>query len=198
MPTIAPAHARQLWRAYLANATDLVDDARVLDDAGAYARARSLLVTAWCEIGRATTLADRFGPSWRLGSTRPQPLEADTLTDECALTRYCRDFIVGDTLEAFWGIGTDLARGAGPVEPHLDQVARDEARAALAIRTSALVVTREGGRASVPATLFSESTANDVRRTAEVIGMVVLVDRRRTGTASSLPTSLLTRLPAEQ
>ncbi|MDO4613091.1 MAG: AbiV family abortive infection protein [Actinomycetaceae bacterium] len=193
MPSFLPSDARALWRAFLVNATDLVDDARLLVDAGRNARATALLITAWCEIGRAMVLAHHFGPSWRLGSERALTISEDALRDGTSLVRYCRDFVVGHVLEDFWGLPAPAERS----RPR--EAALEEAQLALRNRRWSTFVTIDPATIAprLPSALFADDIGDDVRRTAEAIGMLLIVDRQRTGTIDDLPASLRARLPAE-
>lgn len=57
---INPKLARRLWKALIANATELIDDANVLFKRGSYGRARSLAVLAQEELGKALWIYKAF------------------------------------------------------------------------------------------------------------------------------------------
>ncbi len=174
MTSLAPDTARTLWRAFLTNATDLVDDARLLNSHGVYARSRALLVMAWCEIGRAMTLGAIFRETWSSHGTTSLPIDEDLMTDEAALTRYCRDYVVGDAAERYWGIAKHQQEDA----QKLDAAAHSEACAALDLRRWAMRVTMDATTRSVriPSHLFHEDADTEVRRTAEAIALTMLND----------------------
>lgn len=180
MPALVPHAARNLWRAFLTNATDLVDDARLLAEHGAYARSRALLITAWCEIGRAMALTSLFSDAWQTGSDQPLTIESEALRDDAALARYCRDFVLGDALETYWGISPHHHPRVPTSNPSRDQAAVAEALEALNVRRWATKVTVDVDTSSVriPSQLFSEDTTDDIRRTTEALALVILTDHK--------------------
>lgn len=180
MPAFVPPVARTLWQAFLTNATDLVDDARLLAEHEAYARSRALLITAWCEIGRAMALTAIFNHAWQTGSTKPLIVKDEALRDDAALARYCRDFVLGDVLERYWGV-TPPHRSTGTFpNPQRDSAAVNEALEALNARRWATKVTVDVSAKGVriPAQIFTADTTDDIRRTAEAIALILLTDHK--------------------
>lgn len=100
---INPKLARRLWKALIANATELIDDANVLFKRGSYGRARSLAVLAQEELGKALWIYKAFSFSWDLGTRQPKEIPKLTSDAENRTAMYLEAEIYGQGLASFWG-----------------------------------------------------------------------------------------------
>ena len=62
-----PAEARDFWKALVGNASSLIADAHILLGTQSLGRARSLMVLAQEELGKALWIYDEFQTAWSTG-----------------------------------------------------------------------------------------------------------------------------------
>lgn len=189
MVVMNPNAARDYWRALLENATGSIRDAQALFDIASFGRARSLAVLAEEELGKATTVYDKFADAWTTGESTPRDLPTETARHH--LAKYAAAYEFGRELEAFWGGGyeTQLPDGDdwqswGATEWkswHEDQQAKSlaAARAANADKQSGFYVDLTDEGLSTPDRFEEGDVADQLVRAARVIEMMLIKDHTR-------------------
>lgn len=174
MVVMNPNAAREYWRALVENATGLIRDAHALYDIASFGRARSLAVLAEEELGKATTVYDKFADAWTTGEPTPRDLPTETARHH--LAKYAAAYEFGRELDAFWGGGyeTQLPDGDGWESWganewkswHDEQRARslEAARAANADKQSGLYVDLTDDGLSTPDRFKEEDAADQLVR----------------------------------
>ncbi|MEU0542870.1 AbiV family abortive infection protein [Nocardia sp. NPDC005978] len=163
------AQSRQFWRALMANAVFLVDDARVLLEHGSAGRAHSLIVLAGEELARANELYETAHAVWTAGEG-----EIVLAKDHLALSKWHKPKIggterYGRRLEGFWG-DYDTRR-----EPR-DSATLDR------MKQDGFYVKNElgpSGEFGSPLDFEVEPVADELRRMAGVVEMALISDHSR-------------------
>lgn len=178
---MTPSEARKYWRALLTNATGLIRDAHVLYDAGSFARVRALSVLAEEELGKATSVYDRFSRSWSDGDE--EPVDLPTQQSRAHLAKYAAAYEFGRELEVFWGGSYEFL--SPPDDDWAGWYARQEAEAEEAARRAnldkqqALYVDLQDGTLSTPDRFTAADVGDHLVRAAQVIEMMLIKDHTR-------------------
>ncbi|UAK38814.1 AbiV family abortive infection protein [Gordonia bronchialis] len=174
-------NARHFWRALMANAVALVEDADTLLGAGSPGRARSLLILAQEELARARAVYGTASPFWdqgggtvelspRPGSRAHLSVSRDHREKISATDNYARN------LGPFWGDYSAWENGA-TAEPARVPVEVDAQKQAGLYVSSA---PGKGGRFSTPLDYDdTESVAAELLRVAQVAEMALIEDHTR-------------------
>jgi AbiV family abortive infection protein len=182
---LTPVLARELWKALVDNATGLTEDAAVLLEAGSSARARSFLVLAQEELGKALWIYETFETAWNKGTSEPLLVERLRTHGRSHSRKYLESFLFGHELEMFWG---DYSKLILPSDSEtIDEiVARrriDAERAAkdanIAKQAGFYVDVDEQGSVHSPRNVGDDSMDEDLRRATAVIEMLLIRDHSR-------------------
>jgi AbiV family abortive infection protein len=185
--TIPAALARDYWRALLGNATSLIEDAALLLDQSP-ARARSLLILAQEELGKAQRLYDLASHAWS-----SQAATVDLPPSFTEMERWHNPKIVASLeqaaeLPAFWGDYSSLAAmpsldaTAEEWDAHIAEVEAGHRKSAHAInlqKQAGFYVDRDGDSIRSPQEVEVPTIVEEVMRTAGVAEMMLISDHTR-------------------
>lgn len=184
---LEPTSARELWKVLTDNATALVDDARILLEAGSFGRARSLTVLAQEELGKALWLYDSFQVAWSSGDVTPLEVRRLEKHGRDHVEKYMAAVEYGDDLAEFWGdnsrtegIGETQAEWIEYFEKRRKEAESAARRANIARQRGFYVDTDEQtGALLSPSTIDAGSIAADLQTAAKVIEMELIRDHTR-------------------
>jgi AbiV family abortive infection protein len=182
---LTPEAARALWKALVDNATGLTEDAAVLLEAGSRARARSLLVLAQEELGKALWIYETFESAWNDGTSATLEVENLRTHGRSHTRKYLEAFLFGDDLEMFWGDYSKLISLDDP-EPIDEAISRrfnssqQAAKDANVAKQSGFYVDidEQGGIRS-PRDIKDDSIGQELQRACAVIEMLLIRDHSR-------------------
>lgn len=92
-----------MWRALAENATGLICDAHTLLETESFGRARSLIVLAQEELGKALWMYQHFEVAWNTGDATPRDVPQLEKHGRNHLEKYMSALHFGDGLPEFWG-----------------------------------------------------------------------------------------------
>lgn len=184
---VKPAHARDMWKALMNNATGLIRDAHTLLEPGSFGRARSLMVLAQEELGKALWLYDRFQSVWNTGDETPRDVPRLDQYGRSHVAKYMSAVEFGDGLAEFWGDYSkweDVGHAEAEWAEHFDRRRREAeaaAREANAAKQRGFYVDLDetSGAVRTPSDVDAGSLVDDLRTAAQVIEMLLISDHTR-------------------
>lgn len=173
-------NARRFWRALMANAVTLIEDADTLLVKGSAGRSRSLLILAQEELARAQAVYDDASPIWdQAGGTitlTPPPgskahlsVSRDHREKIAATDDYARN------LAPFWGDYSAWEHGATAEPARVPAEVDAQKQAGFYVASAP----GEGGRFTTPLDIDPEPIAAELLRVAQVAEMSLIRDQTR-------------------
>lgn len=95
--------ARIFWKALMDNASRLIEDAHTLLGAGSAGRAKSLVVLAQEELGKALWVYDEFSSAWSVGDDEERTVDRLAKDGNSHVQKYLEALVYCDRLSGFWG-----------------------------------------------------------------------------------------------
>lgn len=183
MANISGTGARELWDALVDNATALVSDAQLLHQSGSNGRARSLLVLAQEEVGKALWLYDTFATAWNTGDDEVRTAVRLSTHGRSHVAKYIEAATFGNELAWFWG--DELNEQDDPpmdAAAQLKSAARrqrhveEQARQANERKQHGFYVDYDEptGEIRSPMHIGDDDTAEEIRRVAQVVEMLLI------------------------
>ncbi|MCD0450418.1 AbiV family abortive infection protein [Actinocorallia sp. API 0066] len=186
MVEMSPGQAREYWKALMDNATSLLKDSYLLLSAESFGRARSLMVLAQEELGKALWIYDAFEDAWSQGDETPRAVAKLAQHGRSHTKKYFEAAVYSTELDGFWGDHSRTADlGASPEawDAHFARQhtqAEAAAREANAAKQQGFYVDRDSnGTISSPSAIPAGTTAKDLRVAAQVIEMLLINDHVR-------------------
>ena len=189
--TMTGAQAREFWKALMDNASRLVADAHLLMAAGSFGRARSLMVLAQEELGKALWVYHEFQVPWSAGDESSRTVDRLAIDGTRHVAKYLEAMVFGDELAVFWGdysgyVGRDgetweqtsvrLAAGHADLRDRAAQAARQANRD----KQRGFYVDRSAdGSVASPTQMSQGALAEDLKTAAQVIEMLLITDHSR-------------------
>lgn len=192
---LEPSRARELWRALAENATDLIWDAHTLLEAGSFGRARSLIVLAQEELGKALWLYQHFEVAWSTGDETPRDVPQLEKHGRNHLAKYMSALQFGDGLPEFWGDYSKWEDVGNSDDEWSERVKRRQAEIDVAAREANTAKQRgfyvdlddTSGKIRTPSEVDSGSITDDLRTVAQVIEMLLISDHTRMKHVAATP-----------
>ncbi|WP_166548255.1 MULTISPECIES: AbiV family abortive infection protein [unclassified Mycobacteroides] len=168
--------SRRYWRALMANAVSLVDDAAVLLGHGSAGRARALLILAEEELARAQALYNSSVSAWEGHASEVEVPPRSHL----AQSRDHREKIsaadaYGQGLGPFWGDYSAWAEGSGGIPGRDPAIVNQTKQDGFYVASTADSQGQFGSPLDAPA----EPVATELERVAGVVEMAVIEDHTR-------------------
>ena len=183
---IVPALARQFWMALMDNASSLIADAHLLLNAGSYGRARSLMILAQEELGKALWIYDAFQHAWSVGDETPRAVPSLERHGREHVKKYLEAVVYADGLAAFWGNYSFPARHGHDEESWLAarECRQREAEAAakeanLAKQRGFYVDRDQDDSLHAPTAIEAGAIPEDLQTAAQVVEMLLIRDHSR-------------------
>jgi AbiV family abortive infection protein len=184
---LKPARARETWRALAENATDLICDAHILLEAGSFGRARSLIVLAQEELGKALWLYEHFEVAWSTADEIPRDVPQLEKHGRNHLAKYMSALEFGDGLPEFWGDYSEWEDVGHTDGEWAERVERRRAEIDAAAREANTAKQRgfyvdlddTSGEVRTPRAVDGGSIMEDLRTVAQVIEMLLISDHTR-------------------
>lgn len=193
-----PAKARTFWKALMDNATSLITDAQLLLEYQSFGRARSLMVLAQEELGKALWLYEAFSQAWSDGVETPLTVKRLTVDGRKHATKYMQAFVFGQELSAFWGGYQTLYEDA-PLDGTREdwdawQVAREVEATAAGKRANEekmrgfyVDLNPSDDQPVAPGDIDAGTIAEDLQTAAQVVEMLLIKDHSRMKLDASTP-----------
>lgn len=191
MAAMTPLQARNLWRAYLENATQKILDADLLEKNGSVGSAQALAVIAQEEFAKAVWIYSSFESAWTAAATEPRSVPEFNERERDHVAKNTDALLYGDDLDRFWGGVSDyphLDSMPWPGEPGWEEAVdasrkKSEARGGAANRAKQaglyVGVNLQSMRTQTPSELDRVAVAEEIRRIAQVIEMMLINDHTR-------------------
>lgn len=199
--------AREFWMSLMDNASSLIVDAYLLLEADSFGRARSLMVLAQEELGKALWVYDMFEAAWSAGDESQRTVERLAADGNRHVAKYLEAMVFGDDLAQFWGDYTAFASPQGEsVEEMLVRLRRDAEERAVRAKEAAREANRlkqrgfyvdrlENGSVASPTDIEPGTVAVDLQVAAQVVEMLLIKDHTR---MQDLPGTLYDSTHAQQ
>lgn len=186
MATMSAPEARRFWKALMDNASSLIADAHILLAAESFGRARSLMVLAQEELGKALWIYNRFQKAWSEGDTTPRVVDELKQHGRNHAMEYLKAFVFGDELASFWGDYDAMLTQRHQGESWEDTLARRTQETEVASeeenrqKQRGFYVDRDGsGNVHAPADVEAGTTSDDLQVAAQVVEMLLIKDHSR-------------------
>jgi AbiV family abortive infection protein len=186
---ISAATARKYWRALMANVVSLIEDAVLLLEQSP-ARARSLLILAQEEIGKAHRLYELSIDAWNSGSSTVELPGSFKEMERLHHPKIIQSLDFGADLPMFWGdySGLDAYAGMTTEEmiekmieeaPTVNESREVDAKAINLQKQAGFYVDRHGDDVSTPQDTQVDDLMDLVIQTAGVAEMLLITDHSR-------------------
>jgi len=182
---MTPLDGRRFWKALMENAAMLVADAHVLLKTGSAGRARSLLVLAQEELGKALWLYEAFADAWNSGDLAPRTVDQLLVDGRSHTRKFLEATVFGDNLRGFWGhygVTEEPLEG----ESWDSMFTRRRAEAESAARSANVQKQRgfyadrdDSGTIHSPSEVALDGISEDLQKTAQIIEMLLITDHSR-------------------
>lgn len=174
------SQARAFWKALMDNAAGLVVDARLLFDAGSLGRARSLMVLAQEELGKAIWVYRQFEKAWNVGDDSERTVERLKASGTSHLEKYQATVHLASDLRWFWGDYGDYAEIS-------DQDVVRLAREANKAKQRGFYVDLDGSGDVEEVNEDADSIREDLQVASLVVEMLLIGDHTRMKHSSQMP-----------
>ena len=187
-----PSEAREFWKALMDNASALIADAHVLLGVDSFGRARSLMVLAQEELGKALWIYDEFETAWSTGDETIREVSRLAVHGRSHVEKYQEAIVFGDELAFFWGDCSRLRRPDGETREQnharRQREAEGAARQANLDKQAGFYVDRsDAGVISAPTTIQQGDVEGELETAAKVVEMLLIQDHSRMKTYARTP-----------
>lgn len=178
--------ARAFWKAFVDNATALIEDARTMLSVDSFGRARALTVLAQEELGKALWVYETFEGAWSTGDDTSRRVDELASHGRAHTTKYLEAVLFGEGLARFWGDFKVLDALHKEGESWEEAAARRRVAAEAAARAANeakqrgfYVDRKKDGTVFSPTQVEDGTIAEDLQKAAQVVEMLLIQDHSR-------------------